>query len=467
MRRIRTKSSSCRSSVITIINASTFVIIASILLVAAFFSAGNGGINIKKDAYASAYSSSFSSSTSSCDNNMNGCVIFRLDNIQDWWEHDVQTAILDTFLQTQTKVTPALVMVNYGNDTNIVDKIKQGEKGGLFEVAMQGWEHDDYGLKSFDKQKVALTSANDKLALLNSGVRSNIFVPPYNSINQDTVYVMKQINLTILSADLVAHNGGGYIPATFPNRTSLGITSIPFTVNFIDDHRPPSSNGKTMEELIGEINVSIAKHGYAVVLAQPADFALYGTNIIINNNSANRPIIQPRVNSTQIDTLRAVIAQLKASGKTITSFNELAGLPRAPWPAEMPITKATELPSASSSSSSPSSSQQQQQLPPPVQDVQNQQPPKPILDDYRKPPDPRSPNEQSSLSSSPSSSSSPIASPILQFQQQMDPLITAARTATVWMMVIISAVVIVVIVAVAIAIRRRRSSSLPALPYRE
>jgi peptidoglycan/xylan/chitin deacetylase (PgdA/CDA1 family) len=464
---IRRKSSgSCRNiDVIIIIKAGTVLIMASILLVSAFLLRGSGSINIinnvNSEAFALGGPSALSSDNSSCENNVNGCVIFRVDNIQDWWERDVQTAVLDTFLQTRTKATPAVVMSNYGNDTNMVDKIKQGEKAGLFEVALQGWGYDDYGLKSFDEQKAALTSANERLGEVNNGVRSNIFVPPYDSINQDTVYVMKQLGFTVLSADYVAHHGG-YLPASFPNRTSLGITSIPFTVNFIDDHRPPSSNGKTMEGLVGEINLSIAKHGYAVVLAQPADFALYGRGI---SSIGNTPIIEPKVNSTQINTLRAVIAQLKASGKTITSFNEVAGLPRAVWPAEKPTTK-TELPSVSSPS--PSSQRQQQQSQPLLQELQDQQPPKPILDDYKKPGNASPPKQQSSSSlSSSSSPSSPMPSLILQIQRWMQPLITAAATATVLMVVFIAAIVIIVIVVVSIAIRHRRSSSLPALPHKE
>ncbi len=464
---IRRKSSgSCRNLDVIIIKVGTAVIMASILLVSAFLLRGSGSINIinkvNGEAFALGGPSALSSHNTSCENNVNGCVIFRVDNIQDWWERDVQTAVLDIFLQTQTKATPAVVMSNYGNDTNMVDKIKQGEKAGLFEVALQGWGYDDYGLKSFDEQRAALTSANDRLGEVNNGVRSNIFVPPYDSINQDTVYVMKQLGFTVLSADYVAHHGG-YLPASFPNRTSLGITSIPFTVNFIDDHRPPSSNGKTMEGLVGEINLSIAKHGYAVVLVQPADFALYGRGI---SSIGNNPIIKPKVNSTQIDTLRAVIAQLKASGKTITSFNEVAGLPRTVWPAEKPITKTTELPLVSSPSSP--SQRQQQQSPPLLQELRDQQPPKPILDDYKKPENSSSPKQQSSSSlSSSSSPSSPMASLILQIQRWIQPLITAATTAIVPMAVIIAAIVIIVIVVVSIAIRHRRSSSLPALPHKE
>lgn len=251
------------------------------------------------------------SSPSSCK-----CVIFRLDDIQGWWEHDLQVAVLDTFMQTNTKVTTALVMNSYGNETSVINKVTQGQEAGLFEIALHGWKHDDYGLKSLDEQKESLAAANNKLYSLN-GIRSNIFVAPYNSINSDTLDAMKQIGLQIVSADLSPDNG--YLPPAFPQlENSSGVLSIPYTVNFIDEHRELQSNGKTLQKLISEVDLSIAKRGWAVIVLHPQDLALY-------NTSSSEPTILPTVNETKMDTLRSLINELRTNGKTITSFNALAG----------------------------------------------------------------------------------------------------------------------------------------------
>ncbi len=250
------------------------------------------------------------SSSSSCN-----CVIFRLDDIQGWWEHDVQVATLDMFIRTNTKVTPALVMNSYGNETSVVDKVLEGQKADLFEIALHGWKHEDYGLKSLDEQRQSLVAANKKLQALN-GIRSNIFVAPYNSINSDTLNAMKQVGLQIISADLSPDNG--YLPPAFPQRdSSSGVLSIPYTVNFIDEHRMLQSNGKSLEQLISEVDSSIAKQGWAVILLHPQDLALYDT-------SGSEPTILPKVNDTKMDTLHDLIIQLKNDGKTITSYNGLS-----------------------------------------------------------------------------------------------------------------------------------------------
>jgi peptidoglycan/xylan/chitin deacetylase (PgdA/CDA1 family) len=250
------------------------------------------------------------SSPSSCK-----CVIFRLDDIQGWWEHDLQVAVLDTFMQTNTKVTTALVMNSYGNETSVINKVTEGQEAGLFEIALHGWKHDDYGLKSLDEQRESLAAANNKLYSLN-GIRSNIFVAPYNSINSDTLDAMKQVGLQIVSADVSPDNG--YLPPAFPQiDDSSGVLSIPYTVNFIDERRELQSNGKTLEQLTSEVDSSVSKRGWAVIVLHPQDLALYDTG-------GNEPTILPTVNDTKMDTLRSLINELKTDGKTITSFNVLA-----------------------------------------------------------------------------------------------------------------------------------------------
>jgi peptidoglycan/xylan/chitin deacetylase (PgdA/CDA1 family) len=241
------------------------------------------------------------------------CVIFRFDDVQGWWEHDVQNTVLATFIQMHTKVTPALVMNKYGDESSVVDIVKEGQKLGLFEVALHGWNHDDFAVKTIDEQKTDLAKANTKLEQIN-GVKSNIFVAPYDSVNNNTLLAMNYNGLQILSADAYR------LPVVFPQiDKATEIANVPYTVNFIDQNKPLQSNGRTMEQIIKEINLSISKQGYAVVLAHPQDFALY-------NTIGNEPTILPQVNATQLNTLKAVISQLRVNSIPVASFNELAGL---------------------------------------------------------------------------------------------------------------------------------------------
>lgn len=240
------------------------------------------------------------------------CVVFRLDDIQNYWLHDVQLNVLDAFIHNNTKLSTGLIMNFYGSDLPIVNKVQQGKDAGLFELALHGWNHVDYAQLSLAEQESTLADANNKLLALHNQT-SNIFFAPDNSVNQNTLVAMKDDGIAILSSDLVADNG--FLPTTYPPADSLtGVKSLPETVDVRDTHKPNGSNGKTEPQLLNEINNSLANHGFAVVMLHPTDYAVYDSNHVAQNV----------VNATQLATLTDLIAHLKSDGVTITDFNGLA-----------------------------------------------------------------------------------------------------------------------------------------------
>lgn len=263
-----------------------------------------------------------SSGSTSCN-----CIVFRLDDIQDHWFHDVQLAVLDKFIDTNTKVTLGLIMNYYGADPVTVDKVSQGKNARLFELALHGWNHVDYAILSLSDQESTLNEANTKLQAIH-GTKSNIFITPHNSMNQNTLTAMKEIRLKIVSADLDADGSPPFLPATFSSSNSADATtriikSLPMTVNFVDPARAAGSDGQTISQLTSAINESIVKRGWAVVMLHPRDFAAY---------DGNSRLAQNVVNATQMTTLQNLIAQLKSDGKTITSFNGLVTMIRKQLP---------------------------------------------------------------------------------------------------------------------------------------
>nr|WP_294806918.1 Ig-like domain-containing protein [uncultured Nitrososphaera sp.] len=248
------------------------------------------------------------------------CVVFRLDDIQDSWLHNVQLATLNQF--NNTKVSTGLIMNFYGNDAPIVAKIQAGHDAGFTEYALHGWNHVDYAQLSLADQQSTLQQAYNKLVQLH-GVGTNIFIAPDNSVNSNTLLAMQSDNLNILSADVVPDNG--YLPATYPPADSTtGVKSLPMTVNFVDTHKAAGHNGQTVSQLNTLINNSLATRGFAVVMLHPQDFAQYSGTTALNI-----------VNATQINTLSTLIAQLKADGKTMTDFNGLvAAIDALPPPAD-------------------------------------------------------------------------------------------------------------------------------------
>ena len=80
--------------------------------------------------------------------------MFRFDDIQDSWLDDVQVAMLNLFISKNQSVTLGVIMNYVGNDSKIINKVREGDKKGLFELALHGWNHVDYTKLSEQEQKL-------------------------------------------------------------------------------------------------------------------------------------------------------------------------------------------------------------------------------------------------------------------------------------------------------------------------
>ena len=129
------------------------------------------------------------------------CVVFRMDDLQDDWIRTAQITGMNLFL---SKRVPAIIMNSIGNDSQVVDKIKEGLKkpNALFELTLHGWDHVNYADLSEKEQTDTLKKANDKMLQL-FGNKSNVFVTPYGPFNSDTIKSMNNVGIQILSSALV------------------------------------------------------------------------------------------------------------------------------------------------------------------------------------------------------------------------------------------------------------------------
>jgi hypothetical protein len=110
------------------------------------------------------------------------CIVMRLDDVQDEWVRDVQLAVLDKLISEQVHTSTAIIMNEFGNDSAIVSKVREGGDAGLFEYVIHGWDHVDYSTLSFEEQKSTLMQAKAKLADV-LGTDSDVFATPYNNYN--------------------------------------------------------------------------------------------------------------------------------------------------------------------------------------------------------------------------------------------------------------------------------------------
>jgi len=124
------------------------------------------------------------------------CVVFRLDDIQDNYLRNTQVSLMNVFIDKNQKLSLGLIMNFIGNDTSIVDKLREGTNRGLFELAVHGWDHTAYSNMPESEQERSLKKASDKMQKT-FGIHSITFIPPYNDFDGSTIQAMNKTSFRI------------------------------------------------------------------------------------------------------------------------------------------------------------------------------------------------------------------------------------------------------------------------------
>jgi peptidoglycan/xylan/chitin deacetylase (PgdA/CDA1 family) len=275
------------------------------------------------------------------------CVIFRIDDVSDGSRAMPAIAVMDAFISRNQDLSLGIVMNNFGNNSQLLNKVAEGRNKGLFELDIHGWNHADYSALSRDVQISTIAAAKNKMYKL-FGESPSVFIPPFNRFNDDTIKAMVHSNLTILSSD-TTHDSGRYFVADGNYRDLQAEASSAQTQALTKTavigggsigsggggggggegqegsliHMPAAayfgvvdSNEKTWENLpetqiLSQTKLSIAKYGYAVILLHPQSYLLTkggrSTNLLDN---------------TAISELYGLIDSLKAQNMHITTFGK-------------------------------------------------------------------------------------------------------------------------------------------------
>lgn len=198
------------------------------------------------------------------------CVMFRLDDIQDFHEVPEQIAIMDIFKNENTTLTIGIIGNSFGRDVRIVNYIKANMDH--LTIANHGWEHEDFSLvPTLAGQAELLKKTNNKVNDI-LHVRPDIFIAPYNMINANTTLAVADNGMRVISAD-----GDAVVS------NSSGIMNLPETsgMSYWDD---PTQSWvpKPGEELLYEIESDVDDYGYAVVTMHPADLHLTDIETILD-----------------------------------------------------------------------------------------------------------------------------------------------------------------------------------------
>jgi len=233
------------------------------------------------------------------------CVTFRLDDIQDYWLNNVQTAIMDTFQQKNASLTIGIIGNSFGSDVKLTGYLQKKIKTNpSIEIANSGWKFEDFTAYNQSGQSSLIKQSNDKIFSL-LGIIPSVFIPPYGKINNDTFGAMYENNITFLSANTLTYH------TVYSTSNTIHLFPATVSTGYVN-----SGNGTlhklTNDEIFTNIQNSLRDYGFAVVTISFQDYA-------VNNGTAtqNEPDLQ------QIQQLESLIDKVKSNGLKIVNISKI------------------------------------------------------------------------------------------------------------------------------------------------
>jgi peptidoglycan/xylan/chitin deacetylase (PgdA/CDA1 family) len=253
------------------------------------------------------------------------CVVFRLDDIPydrpiyDKNRINVDLAVMDVFNNKNQSVSLGLVMHYINHSPGLVKKIQEGQRRGIFELALHGWNHVNYSKLSEKDQEQSLRKANIKMHEL-FGSSSIIFISPYTDFNDSTLVAMKKLGIKILSASDDSDHYKYFIPnQTKKDSEDDQIYHLPQMAAFEDweDEKPIRIPN---DQILRDVDHYISKYGYAIVTIHPQSFLKFreGDSTSV---SLEKSVLDPE----QIEQLNALVQSILDKKIRITSFSKLVG----------------------------------------------------------------------------------------------------------------------------------------------
>ncbi|MGN6622943.1 MAG: polysaccharide deacetylase family protein [Candidatus Nitrosocosmicus sp.] len=245
-----------------------------------------------------------------------------MDDIQDYWLKQGQLVPMSLFLSKNQSLSLGLIMNSIGNDSKIINKIREGFGKGIFELAIHGWNHVDFDKLSQTEQTKSMTDANKKLFSIFKN-KSTIFIPPNNVYNNDTIKSMERNNLKIISAADYSENSFDDGKSIFNASSTAEIQGNEKLGYQKAYHLPETSSFKNyyqgkwiknpLNNIIGNVSDKINKYGYAVIVLHPQDFVKLENNTFTN-----------LIDDKEIKDLSYLIDYFKLKNIPIESFSKVA-----------------------------------------------------------------------------------------------------------------------------------------------
>ena len=264
------------------------------------------------------------------------CVVFRMDDVQDYFVGVAQVAAMNIFVSKGQPLALGLIMNYTGNDSSIINKVSEGYKKGQFELGLHGWDHVDYTKMSEDEQRISLLNANEKMQRL-FGNKSDVFISPYGYFNNNTLEAMNELGIRLLSSiisseikfdkgksvfNYSAEINKGLDDAFGKINNDISFNhSLPFHVPSMISYKD-YENGRPIKNpissIIDGVEENVEKYGYSVIVFHPQDFAYADVN--------GRIVDDDSLNATEINEFSQLIDKILSKNMRITTLSEIVDL---------------------------------------------------------------------------------------------------------------------------------------------
>ncbi len=249
------------------------------------------------------------------------CIVFRLDDVRGSYLPDIQMKIMDVFQKKNASLSIGITGYNLTQDGKLVSYLQNNLKPGhtAIEMANHGWRHEDFATLGLSQQVTLMNKTNQELNKI-FGKKPNAFFVPYGMYDNDTLKVIKQLKMNVISSSIWSEDkfvlAQGKITA---NKDSLGLYHIPSMTEFQSDTGNETYwTNIPKDRVIDSINSHITKYGYDVFLIHPQNFAT-----LVNGQYVNT------ADTTHLDELASIIDYVKSKHIHILTISEIAGLDRA------------------------------------------------------------------------------------------------------------------------------------------
>ncbi|TRZ79869.1 MAG: hypothetical protein D4R90_02835 [Nitrosopumilales archaeon] len=237
------------------------------------------------------------------------CVVFRLDNVQDYWLDNVQAKVIDTFYKNNASLTIGIIGGDFGSDTKLKESIKPKVQSGVIDVGINGWNFEDFTTSNETQQAQLLQYSKNKISEI-FGIAPSVFIPPYGKFNNDTFYAMMDNRIYFISGNLESLNPPSgankiyyYPPTVFTGTSSQGNTTKSITNDMI----------------LADIQKNVKAKGYAMVTINFQDYAQNNGTVKIN-----------MPDSEKILKLQSLIDDIRNNGYRIVTVKEISNTPSVP-----------------------------------------------------------------------------------------------------------------------------------------